>query len=110
MLVALEGRVRGRGPEPGGELPSRYEAGGAVRAYRRGEREFALGADDGDAPRRERRRVADRGGRARGPGRRQRLPRLPGTLAYWFAWQAFHPETLVDAAEPEQIEVEPLIF
>jgi len=26
-----------------------------------------------------------------------RAPRAPGTLAYWFAWQAFHPETEIEA-------------
>jgi hypothetical protein len=70
----------------------RYDAGGAVRAYRRGERELALGPDAATL------RDAD-GGVWRldedalvGP-QGERLPRLPGTLAYWFAWQAFHPET-----------------
>jgi hypothetical protein len=74
----------------------RYDAGGAVRAYRRGERELSLGPDDASL------RDAD-GGVWRmdedalvGP-QGERLPRLPGTLAYWFAWQAFHPDTALRA-------------
>jgi hypothetical protein len=108
VLVALEGRLRveGRSREGG---PVTYEAGGAVRAYGRGEREFGLGADDAT--------LRDAGGAVWrieeealvGPDGAT-APRLPGTLAYWFAWQAFHPDTLVDAPEPERIEVEPLSF
>jgi hypothetical protein len=108
VLVALEGQVRVKGrSREAGEIE--YEAGGAVRAYQRGEREFALGPDDAtlrDAdgtPWRieEEALVAPDGARA---------PRLPGTLAYWFAWQAFHPDTEVDAEPPERIEVDPLSF
>jgi Protein of unknown function (DUF3179) len=29
----------------------------------------------------------------------ERAPRLPGTVAYWFAWQAFHPETSLYEAD-----------
>jgi hypothetical protein len=91
VLIAAEGRVQveARGPEAGF---LRYDAGGAVRAYRRGERELSLGPDDATL------RDAD-GGVWRldedalvGP-QGERLPRVPGTLAYWFAWQAFHPDT-----------------
>jgi hypothetical protein len=108
VLVALEGRVRVAGESrDAGRVE--YEAGGAVRAYRGGEREFSLGPDDttlrdeSGAPWQieEEALVGPDGARA---------PRLPGTLAYWFAWQAFHPETLVDAEQPQQIEVEPLSF
>jgi hypothetical protein len=108
VLVAHEGRieVEGRSREGGAVA---YEAGGAVRAYRRGAQEFALGADaatlrdaSGGAWRIEEEALRGADGAA--------LERLPGTLAYWFAWQAFHPETLVDAAQPERIEVEPLTF
>jgi hypothetical protein len=108
VLVALEGRVRVAGESrDAGRLE--YEAGGAVRAYQRGERQFSVGPDDatlrdaaGAVWRIEEEALVGPDG--------ARAPRLPGTLAYWFAWQAFHPETLVDAPEPEQIEVEPLSF
>jgi hypothetical protein len=34
-----------------------------------------------------------------GPGG-ARAPRLPGTVSYWFAWQAFYPESEIgDAGE-----------
>jgi hypothetical protein len=80
-----------------------------VRAYRRGDAEFARGADgatlrDGD------------GGVWRidedalvGP-RGERLARLPGTLVYWFAWQAFHPDTALLPVERTIAEPEPLSF
>ena len=107
VLVAQEGRVRVEGQREAGF--AQYEAGGAVRAYARGEREFSLGADDATlrdasgAPWRieEEALVGPEGARAE---------RLPGTLVYWFAWQALHPETLVDAPEPIEVEVEPLNF
>jgi hypothetical protein len=99
VLIATDGRVEvdGRGPE-GGVV--RYEAGGAVRAYLRGEREFSLGPDDDT--------LRDASGAVWrveeeilvGPDQ-VRTERLPGTLAYWFAWQAFHPDTDVDVAEEE---------
>jgi hypothetical protein len=108
VLVALEGTVdvEAKGPKAGF---LRYEAGGAVRVYARGEREFSLGPDA--------RTLRDAGGALWrieedalvGPDG-ARAPRLPGTLVYWFAWQAFHPDTLVDAPEPIEIEVEPLAF
>jgi hypothetical protein len=108
VLVALEGRLRvaGRSREAG---RIEYDAGGAVRAYQRGAGQFSLAADGAS--------LRDASGSVWrideealvGPGGSE-APRLPGTLAYWFAWQAFHPETLVDAPEPEQIEVDPLSF
>jgi hypothetical protein len=108
VLVALEGRLEVAGRSREGRQVA-YEAGGAVRAYRRGEREFSPGPDDAT--------LRDAGGAVwrieedalRGPDGAS-AARLPGTLAYWFAWQAFHPDTLVDAAQPEQIEVDPLTF
>jgi hypothetical protein len=108
VLVALEGRVRVAGQSrDAGRVE--YEAGGAVRAYQRGGGEFSLGPDDAT--------LRDAAGvvwrieedALVGPDG-ARAPRLPGTLAYWFAWQAFHPDTLVDAEPPEQIEVDPLSF
>ena len=91
VLVAREGRVQVEA-RTGQQDFMRYDAGGAVRAYERGEREFSLGQDaatlrdatggvwrvDEDAL------VGPQG---------ERLARLAGTLAYWFAWQAFHPAT-----------------
>jgi hypothetical protein len=107
VLVAQEGRVRVEGRGQHGPLD--YEAGGAVRAYERGEAEFSLGSDD--------RTLRDARGRVWelreealvGPDG-ERAPRLVGTLAYWFAWQSFHPDTLVDAEEAEPVEEEPLTF
>jgi hypothetical protein len=107
VLVALEGRLRVAGR--GARGPVAYEAGGAVRAYARGAHEFSPGADVATlrdargAPWRidEEALVGPDGARA---------PRLPGTLAYWFAWQAFHPETEVDAPEPDRIEIDPPSF
>ena len=90
VLIASEGRVEVDAPRPeAGFL--RYDAGGAVRAYQRGAREFSL--DPGGT-------LRDTGGGVWrldedalvGP-QGERLPRVPGTLAYWFAWQAFHPDT-----------------
>jgi len=108
VLVAQEGtlRVSGRSGQ-GGRVE--YAAGGAVRAYRRGAHAFAPGADE--------RTLREESGAAWrieedalvGPDG-ARAPRLPGTLAYWFAWQAFHPDTLVDAPEPERVDVPPLSF
>jgi hypothetical protein len=99
VLIAADGRIEvdGRGPE-GGAV--RYEAGGAVRAYLRGEREFSLGPDEGT--------LRDATGAVWqieeeilvGPDQ-VRTERLPGTLAYWFAWQAFHPDTAVDVPKEE---------
>jgi hypothetical protein len=96
VLVAGEGRVAVEGR--GREGPVAYDAGGAVRAYARGPATFARGADGATL-----RDAA--GGVWRvdedalvGPTG-ERLPRLQGTLAYWFAWQAFHPETAVALPE-----------
>ena len=76
-----------------------FEPGGAaVRAYRRGGRLFAAGAAAGE--------VVDESGQPwrvteealLSPGG-ERLERLPGHLAFWFGWHAFHPETLVYGEE-----------
>jgi hypothetical protein len=100
VLVALEGRVEveGRSPDVGRVV---YEAGGAVRAYRRGAQEFALGPDE--------RTLRDAEGAVwrigedalTGPDG-ARAERLPGTLVYWFAWQAFHPDTALGSAQGEE--------
>jgi len=82
--------------------PFRYEAGGEVRAYRRGERVFREGEGRDD--------LLDDAGRrwsieedALLDGAGARLERVPGIVSYWFAWQAFHPQTELyrpDASEP----------
>ncbi|MEN8159847.1 MAG: DUF3179 domain-containing protein [Myxococcota bacterium] len=100
VLVALEGRVEVEAQSPDfGRV--RYDAGGAVRAYRRGAHEFSLGPDE--------RTLRDANGAIwrleeealTGPDG-ARAERLPGTLVYWFAWQAFHPETALYAPEDEE--------
>lgn len=94
VLVAREERIRveARGPR-GGEL--RYDAGAPVRAYRRGARRFRPGPGPGTLRDEEGRRWRVTEEALLGPGE-QRAPRAAGTLAYWFAWQAFHPETALD--------------
>jgi hypothetical protein len=91
VLVAFEGRIQVASRDPENHF-LRYEAGGAVRAYQRGAAEFVRGADTqslrdaaGGVWRIEEDALVGPAG--------ERLPRLPGTLAYWFAWQAFHPDT-----------------
>jgi hypothetical protein len=72
--------------------PFRYESGGEVRAYRRGARAFRTGEGRDDL-------VDDNGQRwsieedALRSGAGARFERVPGVLSYWFAWQAFHPQT-----------------
>jgi len=91
VLLALEGRIAVEGHvEDGGRV--RYDAGGSVRAYQRDGRIFSLGPDE-----RTLRDAEDGVWRIEedallGPNN-ARAERLPGTLVYWFAWQAFHPET-----------------
>jgi hypothetical protein len=91
VLIATRGviTVEGRSIRTG---PATYRAGGEVRAYDRGARQFAPGPDP--------RTVLDTDGQAWrvredalvGPGG-ERIPRIAGSLAYWFGWNAFHPET-----------------
>jgi hypothetical protein len=108
VLVAGEGRLQVDARGAAADF-LRYEAGGAVRAYRRGEVAFARGTDDatlrdgaGGVWRIEEEALVGTGG--------ERLPRIPGTLAYWFAWQAFHPDTALLPVEREQPVAEPLEF
>ena len=78
--------------------PARYDAGGTVRAYARGEHRFQR--DDTG-------RLVDEQGRPwsvseerlRGP-EGETLVRRPGVLAYWFGWSGFHPDTELYAAAP----------
>jgi len=71
----------------------RYDAGASVRVYERGAHRFEAGPGEG---------LVDEEGRSWTVGEAaltgpegERLPRIGGTLAYWFAWQAFHPETVL---------------
>jgi len=74
-----------------------WSAGAAVRAFERGEREFAPGSEP--------RTVVDEQGDAWevteealvGPDGAQ-LARLPGHLAYWLGWSSFHPATTLYGA------------
>ena len=108
VLVALEGRIDVEAPSAEAGFV-RYDAGGAVRAYARGKREFSLGADDAT--------LRDASGTVwrieeealLGPDG-ARAERLPGTLVYWFAWQTFHPETQVEARARAKAEEERLEF
>lgn len=93
VLLADEGRIRVEAhSQTGGALV--YDAGGAVRGYRRDGQRFHLGPDGVT--------LLDQAGRAwriteaalEGP-EGLRAPRLGGTLAYWFAWQSFHPRTKI---------------
>jgi hypothetical protein len=91
VLVATRGviTVDGRSARTG---PATYRAGGEVRAYDRGARQFRSGPDpliltdsSGGLW-----RITE--GHLVGPGG-ERIPRIAGSLAYWFGWNAFHPET-----------------
>jgi hypothetical protein len=94
VLLAREGRIRveGRSQTTGAKL--RYDAGGAVRGYRRDGQRFRLGPEEAT--------LLDRRGRTwriteaalEGPDG-LRAPRVGGTLAYWFVWQSFHPQTKI---------------
>ena len=73
-----------------GELPVVLVGDAAsrtVRAYRSGGRRFAPGAEEGTLEAAgERWRIGDSA--LTGPQGAE-LARLPGHIAYWFAWQAF---------------------
>jgi hypothetical protein len=89
-VVATRGTIRALhgDRESGGE----YEAGAEVRAYDAGARRFAPGPSP--------EAILDEAGgewavteeALVGPGG-ERAARLPGVLAYWFAWSAFFPDT-----------------
>jgi hypothetical protein len=69
------------------------EKTGAVRVYSAGTRRFSrrdglLVSDDGQEW-----EIAEDALHKRRT--KQRLPRLPGHLAYWFGWASFHPQTLL---------------
>jgi hypothetical protein len=95
VLVATRGRIELEATHPTrGRV--RSSPGAEVRAYARGDATLAPGAGPDQL-----RDAAGHPWRAtdtalEGPGG-ERAPRLPGTVAYWFAWQAFHPETEIGA-------------
>jgi hypothetical protein len=93
VLIAPEGSVEVAGSSQRAGAFS-YLAGGAVRAYERGDTGFALGADANT--------LVDSDGvewhiteEALVSPSSPSLPRLAGHLAYWFGWYAFFPNTLV---------------
>ncbi len=91
VLVAYGARiwVDGSSVQSG---PARYESGGEVRAYRRGDHEFRLGeASDHLLDENGQRWAVQEDALISGTGDRQE--RVPGVLSYWFAWQSFHPRT-----------------
>jgi hypothetical protein len=90
VIVARHGRIRAHWGDP--SLGMAYEVGAEVRAYRSLGHTFVRGASLET--------LRDEGGRAWRAGEAalvspdgERALRLPGILAYWFAWQAFHPDT-----------------
>jgi hypothetical protein len=91
-LVATRGRIELEGEHPRqGRI--RFSPGAEVRAYAR-DRALTLAPGPGpdglvDADGRPWKATDDA---LLGP-HGERAPRLPGTVTYWFAWQAFHPKT-----------------
>jgi hypothetical protein len=93
VLVALNGvlDVEGNNLRVGAV---KYEAGGEVRAYKRGDYQFEVGPNDDSLLDQEglEWRVSED---ALISPDGQILPRLGGHLAYWFGWYAFFPQTLL---------------
>ena len=97
VLVALGGELTVEGFDRRAG-PVAWSAGAAVRAFDRGERKFEAGSDT--------RTVVDEQGTVwqvteealMHPDGTQ-LPRLPGHLAYWLGWSAFHPATTLYGAD-----------
>ncbi len=93
VLVATRGQivVDGQSVRDG---PVRYDAGGEVRAYARGELTFEPGPDENT--------ILDENGGSwavteealLGPAG-ESVERINGHLAYWFGWYAFFPQTLI---------------
>jgi hypothetical protein len=99
LLLARNGRINVEAEE-GTVAGLRYDAGGAVRAYR-SDRRFRLGPDDITLLDEDDGEWTITEAALEGPDG-ARAERLAGSLAYWFAWQAHHPETeLITAAKPE---------
>ncbi len=98
VLVASGGRIEVEGYTERAGGPVSYDAGASVRVYespstfRQGtDLESLLDADGGTWKITEEALIGPDG---------QTAARLPGTLAYWFAWQAFHPETTLALLPP----------
>lgn len=91
VLVANSGRIEVEGFSRRAG-PVRYDAGATVRAFDSPGTEFRLGPDEESLLDAEGQRWQITEEALVGPSG-QRALRRPGTLAYWFAWQAFHPET-----------------
>ena len=91
-ILATRGTIRAvhGDPEGGGK----YEAGAELRAYEAGPRRFAPGPRPDRVLDETRAEWAVTEEALVGPGG-ERAPRVPGVLAYWFAWSAFFPETEV---------------
>lgn len=95
VLVAPRGAIYVEGRSARSGALRRYEAGAAVRAYASGDRRFQEIAREGGGD-----ILADsRGASWRvteealvGPNE-ERLERVPGVQAYWFAWSLHHPST-----------------
>lgn len=86
-VVTVEGENRRIGPVT-------YDAGGEVRVYNRGAKNFSPGPDVStvlDSAKRPWRITEEA---LIGPNS-ERAPRINGFLAYWFGWYSFFPKTLV---------------
>ena len=90
MLVATRGKIELEATD--GQRTVTFSPGAEIRAYARGADTFRAGASADE--------LLDASGAAwlatdtglvSPTGTTHR--RLPGTSAYWFAWQAFHPDT-----------------
>jgi len=103
VLVAADGLIDVEGRSVRSGALRRYPAGAAVRAYRAGSHRFERvrrrGAEEVlvDAEGGEWRVGEDALERSDG----QRLERLPGVQAYWFAWSIHHPGTELHGAGDE---------
>jgi hypothetical protein len=98
VLVATRGRIELEVTD--GERTLTFSPGAEIRAYARGTDTFRAGATPDE--------LLDAAGTAwratdtglvSPAGTTHR--RLPGTSAYWFAWQAFHPESEVGTGRNE---------
>jgi len=90
VLVSRRGLIRAHYGAP--SLGLEYVAGGEVRAYARADHEFRPGlGTDVLLDERDRAWRIDEEALAGPDG--EHLPRIPGSLAYWFAWSASHPST-----------------
>ena len=100
VLVATRGIITVTTRRPMGSVDRlsagtlRYEAGGEVRAFRRARYDFHAGPrpdvllDESN----QLWRVTEDGLRGT---RGERLPRISGSVVYWFAWYSFYPRTQV---------------